>query len=93
MVQTRAIRRRCDFIATRLCEIVRRAPEEGFGIYDPVYVVIRQAFIEGITHYGTFEEVEWSVSMLYFQFIEWEFMQPPFAVAVPWQQELMPYEN
>jgi hypothetical protein len=133
MVQTRAIRRRCDFIATRLCEIVRRAPEEGFGIYDPVYwrewhdhlyeamrdptvdalvqslfwvayllseevvayeyVVIRQAFIEGIIHYGTFEEVEWSVNMLYFQFIEWEFMQPPFAIAVPWQQELMPYED
>jgi hypothetical protein len=33
-VQTRAIRRRCDFIATCLCEIVRRALEEGFGIYD-----------------------------------------------------------
>jgi hypothetical protein len=49
------------------------------------YVVIRQVFIEGITHYETFEEVEWSVHMLYFQCIEWEFMQPPFVVAVPWQ--------
>jgi hypothetical protein len=106
MVQTRAIRRQCDFIATCLCEIVRRAPEEGFGVYDPAfwrewhdhlceamrdptvdalaqslfwvayllseevvtyeYVVIWQAFIEGITHYETFEEVEWSVNMLYF---------------------------
>jgi hypothetical protein len=37
MVQTRAIRRWCDFIATCLCEIVLRAPEEGFGIYDPAY--------------------------------------------------------
>jgi hypothetical protein len=133
MVQIRAIRRRCDFIATCLCEIVRRAPKEGFGIYDPAYwrewhdhlceamrdptvdalaqslfwvayllseevvayeyVVIRQAFIEGIIHYETFEEVEWSVNMLYFQCIEWEFMQPPFVVAVPWQQEMMPYED
>jgi hypothetical protein len=133
MVQTHAIRRRCDFIATRLCEIVQRAPEEGFGVYDPTYwrewhdhiceamrdptvdalvqslfwvayllseevvayeyVVIRQAFMEGITHYETFEKVERSVNMLYFQFIEWKFMQPPFAVAVPWQQELMPYED
>jgi hypothetical protein len=90
MVQTRAIRRRCDFIATRLYDIVWRAPEEGFGVYDPTYwrewhdqlcetmrdptvdalvqslfwvayllseevvayeyVVIRQAFTEGITH-------------------------------------------
>jgi hypothetical protein len=112
---------------------VQRAPEEGFGVYDPTYwrewhdhlceamrdltvdalvqslfwvayllneevvayeyVVIRQAFMEGITHYETFEEVERSINMLYFQFIEWEFMQPPFAVAVPWQQELMPYED
>jgi hypothetical protein len=110
MVQTHAIRRWCDFIATRLCEIVRRASEEGFGVYDPTYwrewhdhlceamsdptvdtlvqslfwvayllseevvayeyVVIRQAFMEGITHYDTFEEVERSVNMLYFQFIE-----------------------
>jgi hypothetical protein len=30
------------------------------------YVVNRQAFIEGITHYETFEEIEWSVNMLYF---------------------------
>jgi hypothetical protein len=37
MVQTRAIRRRCEFIATYLCEIVRRAPEEGFGVYDPEF--------------------------------------------------------
>jgi hypothetical protein len=37
MMQTRAIRRQCDFIATRLCDIVRRAPEEGFGVYDPAY--------------------------------------------------------
>jgi hypothetical protein len=133
MVQTRAIRRRCDFIATCLCEIVRRVPEEGFGIYDPAYwrewhdhlyeamsdptvdalvqslfwvayllseevvayeyVVIMQAFVEGITHYETFEEIEWSVNVLYFQIIEWEFMQPPFVVAVPWQQEMMPYED
>jgi hypothetical protein len=133
MVQTRAIRRRCEFIATCLCEIVRRAPEEGFGVYDPgfwrewhehlceamtdptvdafaqslfwvayllseevatyEYVVIRQAFLEEITHYGTFEEVDWNVNMLYFRCIAWEFMQPPFVVAVPWQQEMMPYED
>jgi hypothetical protein len=132
-VQTCAIRRQCDFIANRLCEIVRRAPEEGFGVYDPTYwrewhdhlceamrdpivdalvqslfwvayllseevvayeyIVIRQAFTEGIIHYETFEEIEWSVNVLYFQFIEWEFMQPPSDVAVPWQQELMPYED
>ena len=94
MVQTRAIRRRCDFIATRLCEIVPRAPKEGFGVYDPTYwqewhdhlceamedptvdalvqslfwvtyllseevvayeyVVIRQAFMEGIINYEAF---------------------------------------
>ena len=40
------------------------------------YVVIRQAFIEGIIYYETFEEIEWSVNVLYFQFIEWEFIQP-----------------
>jgi hypothetical protein len=57
------------------------------------YVVIRQAFTEGITHYETFEEVEQSVNVLYFQFIDWEFMQPPFAIAVRRQQELMPYED
>jgi hypothetical protein len=57
------------------------------------YVVIRQAFTEGIIHYETFEEIEQSVNVLYFQVIEWEFMQPPFVVAVPWQQELMPYED
>jgi hypothetical protein len=56
-------------------------------------LLFRQAFMEGITYYETFEEVERSVNMLYFQFIEWEFIQPPFAVAVPWQQELMPYED
>jgi hypothetical protein len=33
------------------------------------YVVIRQAFMEGITHYETFEEIERSVNVLYFQFI------------------------
>jgi hypothetical protein len=133
MVQTRAIRRQCEFIATHLCEIVQRAPEEGFGVYDPVfwrewhdhlcesmrdptvhalaqslfwvayllseeivayeYVIIWQAFIEGMIHYETFEEVEWSVTMLYFRCIEREFMQPPFVVAVPWQQEMMPYED
>jgi hypothetical protein len=37
MVQTRGIRRRCDFIATHLCDTVRHAPEEGFGVYDPAY--------------------------------------------------------
>jgi hypothetical protein len=57
------------------------------------YIVIRQAFTEGIIHYKTFEEIERSVNVLYFQFIEWEFMQPALAVAVPWQQELMPYED
>jgi hypothetical protein len=31
--------------------------------------------------------------MLYFPCIEWEFIQPPFVVAVPWQQEMMPYED
>jgi hypothetical protein len=57
------------------------------------YVVIRQAFMEGIIHYETFEEIEQSVNVLYFQFIEWKFMQPPFAVVVLWQQELMPYQD
>ena len=57
------------------------------------YIVIMQIFIEGITHYETFEKREQSVNVLYFQFIEWEFIQPPFAVVVPWQQELMPYED
>jgi hypothetical protein len=89
---------------------VRRAPEEGFGVYDPSYwrewhehlceamrdptvdalvqslfwvahllseevvayeyVVIRKAFTEGIIHYETFEEIERSVNVLYFQFRE-----------------------
>jgi hypothetical protein len=34
------------------------------------YVVIRQAFTEGIIHYETFEEIERSVNVLYFQFRE-----------------------
>jgi hypothetical protein len=49
--------------------------------------------MEGIIHYETFEEIEQSVNVLYFQFIEWKFMQPPFAVVVLWQQELMPYQD
>jgi hypothetical protein len=111
MVQTRAIRRRCDFIATYLSEIVRRAPEEGFGIYDPAYwrewhnhlcESMRDPTVDALAQslfwvaYLLSEEVvvyEWSVHMLYSQCIEWEFMQPPFVVAVPWQQEMMPYED
>jgi hypothetical protein len=37
MVQTRAIRRWCNFIVTCLCKIMRQAPEEGFGVYDLAY--------------------------------------------------------
>jgi hypothetical protein len=36
-VQTRAIRRWCNFIVTCLCKIMRQAPEEGFGVYDLAY--------------------------------------------------------
>ena len=37
MVQTQAIRQRCDFIAIYLCDIVQRAPKEGFSVYDPAH--------------------------------------------------------